>query len=222
MGKSLRTGFAEILNHAQATFQKFYDTALKFIGFALFIWGFVQALISRDKKLLWTFFATLFLFSIIIFKAGYTFPHHNYYIIPFVPVMALIAGYGLTAIASQRWRLVIIIAIAIEGIANQQHDFFLKDKQKKLLSLEADLASISQPGDLIAINSGDFPTPMYFAHRKGWILKNEDLSNETYLEDLKRRGLKFIVVLHNNSTNHEFNRNFKILLVADAYSIYQF
>jgi hypothetical protein len=222
MGKSMRTGFAEILNHAQATFQKFYDTALKFIGFALFIWGFVQALISRDKKLLWTFFATFFLFSIIIFKAGYTFPHHNYYIIPFVPVMALIAGYGLTAIASQRWRLVIIIAIAIEGIANQQHDFFLKDKQKKLLSLEADLASISQPGDLIAINSGDFPTPMYFAHRKGWILKNEDLSNETYLEDLKRKGLKFIVVLHNNNTNHEFNRNFKILLVADAYSIYQF
>ena len=111
-------------------------------------------------------------------------------------------------------------AIAIEGIANQQHDFFLKPSAQHLLNLESDLNQISQPNDLIAINSGDVPTPMYFAHRKGWILHQEDLLNVSYLEDLKSKGVKFVVVLNNNQTNFNPNLLGQLIMKKEGYSIY--
>jgi len=174
----------------------------------------------KEKRIFWILLVTLFSFSIVILKAGYTFPHHSYYIIPFVPVMALVAGYGLSSINNNKVRIFLMTAIAIEGIANQQHDFFLKPSAQHLLNLESDLNQISQPNDLIAINSGDVPTPMYFAHRKGWILHQEDLLNVSYLEDLKSKGVKFVVVLNNNQTNFNPNLLGQLIMKKEGYSIY--
>lgn len=220
MGKSITMGFKEIIAHGQATAQKFYDTALKFIGFGLFVWGIIMAYQKRESRIFWILVFTLSTFSIVILKAGYTFPHHNYYIIPFVPVMALVAGFGLSSIDNKKVRIFLVTAIAIEGIANQQHDFFLKPSSQQLLNLESDLDQISQPNDFIAINSGDVPTPMYFAHRKGWILHQEDLLNLSYLEDMKSKGLKFVVVLNNNQTKFISDHLGSLVLEKEGYSIY--
>ncbi len=38
---------------------------------------------------------------LVVFKSGFAFYHHIYYIIPFVPVMALIAAYGLASIKNR-------------------------------------------------------------------------------------------------------------------------
>ncbi len=111
-------------------------------------------------------------------------------------------------------------AIAIEGIANQQHDFFLKPSSQQLLNLESDLNQISQPNDLIAINSGDVPTPMYFAHRKGWIIHQDDLLNESFRDELKEKGLKFIVVLNNNPTRWNPHHLGQLVLKKEGYCIY--
>jgi hypothetical protein len=220
MGKSITLGFQEIISHGQATAQKFYDTALKFIGFALFLWGMIKAYQLKEKRIFWILLVTFFSFSIVILKAGYTFPHHSYYIIPFVPVMALVAGFGLSSIDNKKLRIFLMTAIAIEGIANQQHDFFLKPNSQQLLNLESDLNQISQPNDLIAINSGDVPSPMYFAHRKGWIIHQDDLLNASYLKDLKSKGLKFIVVLNNNPMKFNPNHLGQLLLKKEGYCIY--
>ena len=220
MGKSITMGFQEIITNGQATAQKFYDTALKFIGFGLFVWGMLTAYQQKEKRIFWILTVTICSFSIVILKAGYTFPHHSYYIIPFVPVMALVAGFGLSSIDNKKLRIFLMTAIAIEGIANQQHDFFLKPSSQHLLNLESDLNQISQPNDLIAINSGDVPTPMYFSHRKGWILNQEDLLNVSYLEDLKSKGVKFVVVLNNNQTNFNPNLLGQLIMKKEGYSIY--
>jgi 4-amino-4-deoxy-L-arabinose transferase-like glycosyltransferase len=220
MGKSITMGFQEIITNGQATAQKFYDTALKFIGFGLFVWGMLTAYQQKEKRIFWILTVTICSFSIVILKAGYTFPHHSYYIIPFVPVMALVAGFGLSSIDNKKVRIFLMTAIVIEGIANQQHDFFLKPSSQHLLNLESDLNQISQPNDLIAINSGDVPTPMYFSHRKGWILNQEDLLNVSYLEDLKSKGVKFVVVLNNNQTNFNPNLLGQLIMKKEGYSIY--
>jgi hypothetical protein len=180
----------------------------------------IKAYQQKEKRIFWILLVTIFSFSFVILKAGYTFPHHSYYIIPFVPILALLAGYGISSIDNKKVRIFLMIAIAIEGITNQQHDFFLKPSSQQLQNLESDLDQISQPNDLIAINSGDVPTPMYFAHRKGWIIHQDDLLNVSYLSDLRRKGLKFIVVLNNNPMKLNPNHLGQLLLKKEGYCIY--
>lgn len=221
MGKSFGQGFNEILENLNQTLSRFYDTALKFIGFAVFVYGLVFSIVKKEWKIYLVFLLTFISFSIIIFKAGFTFPHHNYYIIPFVPVMALIAGYGLTKIKYTKIAIIILIAIAIEGIANQQHDFRIKEKEKRILNLEKDLDSVSLQSDLILINSGNYPTPMYFAHRKGWVHTNEKIQDEKYIESLKYQGLKYIVILKRSFGSEILLLQYNKVLDNEDYCIYE-
>ena len=83
-----------------------------------------------------------------------------------------------------------------------------------------DLNRISKRSDLILINSGSFPTPMYFSHRKGWINSNEEIINERYINELKNKGLKFIVILK-RSFGHEIKlTKYKQAIDNEDYSIY--
>ena len=84
--------------------------------------------------------------------------------------------------------------VVVEGIAAQQHDISIKDTHAALLQLETDLDSFITHEELIAINA-DEPTTMYFSHRKGWLVKNEELQQASFVKDLKTRGLKAIVIL---------------------------
>lgn len=220
MGKSMRQGFSEIVQHLGQTTGRFYETALQFIGFAAFVFGLFVAILHKDRKIIFIFLSSFSAFSIIIFKAGYTFSHHSYYIIPFVPVMALVAGYGLTKIKSSKIALLVLAAIVVEGIANQQHDFRIKEKDHQIAKLEKDLDKVSGRGDLIIINSGLYPTPMYFAHRKGWINSNEEILNDQYLEELKNKGLKHIVILKRTFGTEINLPQYKKVLENDDYCIY--
>lgn len=221
MGKSISQGFDEILQNFNQTLGKFYDTALKFIGFAVFIFGLAFAVVKKDWKIFMVFILCFVCFSIFILKAGYSFPHHHYYIIPFVPVMAFVAGYGLTKIKDSRVALLLLIAISVEGIANQQHDFRIKEKERKILNLENDLNTFSQQDDLILINSGTVPTPMYFAHRKGWINNNEEIEDEKYIETLKSKGLKYIVILKRSFGSEILLTQYKKVFENEDYCIYK-
>lgn len=221
MGKSLTQGFSEIIQNTNQTLNKFYDVALKFIGFTAFVYGLVKSIIRKNWKIYLLFVLPLISFSIIIIKAGYTFTHHSYYIIPFVPVMALVAGYGLSEIGNSKIALLILISISIEGIANQQHDFILSEKNKRILNIEKDIHKVTHQSDLIVINSGNFPTPMYFSHRKGWVTSNEKIKNDEYIDELKNKGLKYIVILKRTfGTEIELTQHEKILDNED-YCIYK-
>lgn len=221
MGNSLSQGWSEIINHPFETLGRFYDDSLKYIGFAAFLGGLVLAFIHGKRLLLAVFVLSALSFSVIVFKAGLTFYHHNYYIIPFVPVMALTAGYGLSLIKKKWIGIILLVAIAIEGTINQQHDFRIKEKNLALMNLESDLDGFTDREDLILINSGDYPTPMYFAHRKGWVASNEQLLKSGYLDSLQRKGLKAVVILK-NSFSHEIPINAEQALDNENYSIYRF
>ena len=220
MGVDIIQGICEIGDNLPETFQKFYDSALKYIGFAFFVFGLVQVIVRRQNILLSILILSFLSFLIIIFKAGYAFPHHSYYIIPFVPIMSLFAGYGLSLIKNNKVALIFLIAISIEGILNQQHDFRIHDKEKALMNLETDLDSISKRDDLILINSGEYPTPMYFAHRNGWINYNNQIKDEQYIQNLKETGLKFIVILK-RSFGSNIILDLPIILENKDYCIYQ-
>lgn len=207
MGGSFAEGFKEISHNLPQTLKRFYDTSLKFAGFFVFIFGLTYAIVNKAKLVLSIFIISFTTFCIIIFKAGFTFPHHSYYIIPFAPIMAFVAGYGLSKIKYSRIAVVLMILIAIEGVLNQQHDFRIKDKEMFLINLDAELDKISNKDDLFIINSGEYPTPMYFSHRKGWINSNDEIKNVEHLKNLKDKGLKYILILKNS-----FGTNLKLEL----------
>ena len=221
MGNSFSQGFYEIIEHFPTVLYRFYNTAINSIAFAVFVLGLIIALVSKDKKILLILITSFLTFSVVIVKAGLIFPLHSYYIIPFVPVMSLIAGYALSKIKYSKFVIFILFAISVEGIIKQQQDFFLKDEEKALLNLESDLDKVSHPSDLILINSGAYPTPMYFAHRRGWVNNRRVIKNKRYLEELSDRGLKYIVILKKVFGSEIHLPQYEKVLDNESYSIYK-
>ena len=166
------------------------------------------------------FVFSLVAFVVIMMKAGETFTRHSYYMIPFIPVMAVVAANAIAMIPNRKIAWVIIGLIMLEGVLNQQHDFRIKPQEMALLKLETVLDQLGARNDLVVINSGEYPTPMYFAHRKGWVEGNIRIADSSYIADLKSKGLKYIIVL-----KQVFGTNMPIdymkMYDADEFTVYK-
>lgn len=195
MGKSILIGAKELVENLGDGLKHFYDSALKFVGFGMFLLGLYLALKKRVQLLLWILGLSFMAFLVIALKAGFTFTHHSYYIIPFVPIMALVAGYGVSAFPKKWLQQTILIMIVLEGTLNQLHDFRIKEHELAFVNLESDLDRFSKRSDLIAVNTGDNPTAIYFAHRKGWVASNDELLSTSFRKEIQQKGCKYIVVL---------------------------
>lgn len=220
MGSALKYGTKEILSHLYETGFNFFDSAIKYVGFAFFLAGLFFAWKKQQKALGWIVGLSFISFLVVILKSGFAFYHHNYYIIPFVPVMALICGYGLIQFKNVKWRYVFLVIIALEGILNYQDDFFIKDDDLAIYNLEKDFDAISSREDLVLMNSGNKPTPMYFAHRKGWVTFNDSIQNPAYINQLKHKGLKFVVILK-RSFGYPMELDYPVCVNNPYYTIYK-
>lgn len=194
MGTTFSTGFHEILTNLGEFAKKFYFEALKFSGFALFLAGIVFLVIRKNRTLGFMFLITFIVFLIFIIKAGRGFYHHSYYIIPFVPIMSLIAAWALTCIETKRTRYFLLVVFVLEGILNQYHDFRIKRDDTYRLRLEVIADSISNQHDLVAINGDANPRDLYFTHRKGWTISHDELIDPEYLKILAEKGCKFLFI----------------------------
>lgn len=219
MGKGFAEGCSEVMANFGDALKHFYSDALKFIGFGVFLLGLVMCFVRRNKLALYIFGLSFVAFCIVILKSGWTFTHHEYYIIPFVPPMALIGGCGLAAITNTKLRVVLMVAVAMEGILNQHCHFVIREPRKPLLQLESDLDRFTCRDDLIVINSGENPTAMYFAHRKGWVAGNDQLSDTNYLNDLRKHGCKCVVVMK-RALGENVDMQLPLLLDNENYAIY--
>lgn len=191
--KGLAEGFREILPYIPEFFQKFYFSSLySYVGFAFCLAGIV--VLIREKNFYLKLGITLITvtFFLFILKTGAVFPLHNYYIIPFIPIMALLAGMALAKLPG-RYTFVLVAIVALEGIANQQYDFFIKEGEKYKLTLEEITQKNVPPGDLIVINGGQSPQQIYFAHRKGWTLGNERMTRSS-LDSLRMDGATYLII----------------------------
>jgi 4-amino-4-deoxy-L-arabinose transferase-like glycosyltransferase len=195
MGKSMRIGATELWQHMDQALNKFYEVALKFIAFAFLLFGLFMAFKNKNKIIFYILGLGFIGFLPIMVKGGFTFYHHSYYIIPFVPIMALVSGYGIAEIKNNIASKVVLVCIGIEGCLNHIDDFVLRENYKPILTLESAMDKVSKPNELTLINSGAYPTPLYFAHRKGWVAFNEQLQRPEYIDSLVHLGLKHIVVM---------------------------
>lgn len=199
--EQISEGAKEILSNLSKTSMQFIFVAFfSFTAFALFLYGFIVAILKKQKLLLAILCISSLLFLVFIFKAGFSFYQHTYYIIPFVPVMALLAGYGISQIKITWLRIIAILAIMIEGIANQQNDFRPDPKEYYKLNLEIIADSVSNKTDLIVINGTENPQELYFTHRKGWTRKSIYLLKPLNVQYLRDRGCKYAFYNKNNDT----------------------
>lgn len=190
--RSVAVGMWEILGDLPETAERFYQSALKsYVAFGLYLAGLCWAFYKKEWKLLGLFGLLSMVFVGYMFKSGSSFYHHNYYIIPFVPVMAMMAGFALAQIQQPKFRNLLLLAITVESIANQQDAFRIKKTELPKLQLEAIADSLSQRTDLVAFYFPDGnPQELYFAHRKGWVVDDSQIGNADYFSDLARRGCK--------------------------------
>ena len=137
------------------------------------------------------------LFFVFILKAGHSFSKHSYYIVPLVPFMAMIAGYGISCIKKRWVAIAFTILIVVEGIGNYQHDFRIKETEKCKLGLENIANTVSEPNDLIAINGDKNPQQLYFTHRKGWTISTSQTLDIQFIRSLKEKGCKYIFINKN-------------------------
>lgn len=219
MGKSMKLGAIEILQNWQPVLEKYYLDAMHITGFLLFFGGCFFAFKHRKTApiVLITLVICSFVFFILMLKSGKTFAIHSYYIVPFAPLMAFISGYALTHINAKYFYWILAI-VMLENIVNWQHDFRIKPQFAKFESLEKDLDKHSRRTDLILVNSGEVPTPMYFAHRKGWTEYNYNIERDHYVDSLKQLGLKYIVI-----TKDVFGKNLELKYPKiDSMELYDF
>jgi len=173
--------------------KKFYfDSLLSYAALPFLLAGIYFIIKEGSACLKWGILLITGVFLLFTLKTGAVFPLHNYYIIPFAPVLALLAGYGLSKLHN-RYLYVALGIIVVEGILNQQHDFFIKKSQLYKTSLEGIVNGYVRPDDLIVINGGQSPQEIYFAHRKGWTVNNEAI-NRDELKHFKESGASFLII----------------------------
>ncbi len=212
-------GARQVFENPGGLFNQFYGSALmSYVSFGIFIAGLVLAIIRKEKQILILFCLLFISFFIFILKAGSSFAQHNYYIIPFVPAMAFMSGLFLSRL---RWKwafVLVLIVIAGEGIGNQQHEFFIPSGERYKLQLEAIADSVSSPDDLIAVSGGHNPQQLYFAHRKGWALTDDEADNTLKINDLRDRGARYLFI-NRLSLVGEFN-HYPLVYEDEHYRVY--
>lgn len=193
--RSFAEGLAEIASHPGGSFEKFLFAALRsYAGFAIFLFGLILAIKEKNRILVFIFLSTLLLFLVFAVKAGIIFSTHDYYIIPFVPVMALMAGFGLSKIKKPFLAYILLGIVTFEGTLNQYHDFFPGDANRYLLNLEQIGNRYSSEDDLFIVNGGLDPRLMYFLDRDGWSIGNVDACNPAVVDSLSARGAEFLLL----------------------------
>ena len=214
--KEFREGLNELVAYAPKTAEKFYFSALQsFLGFAAFLAGIYFIVKRKQIKLVAVFVVATLFFILFIIKTGFVFSIHNYYVIPFVPVMVLIASFALNEIKNVKIKIGLVVLIMTEGILNQQHDFRIKESEKYMLTMESVADKVSDKNDLFAINGGQSPQQIYFLHRRGWSIESDSLADSAYVRHLEQKGCKYLFINKKNTNAANVSKGFDRELYND-------
>jgi len=216
--RSFSEGFHDIMQMKAETLKRFYFDAFQgYIGFAVFLAGLIFAFYRKQKKIIGMWLVTGLFLIVYIMKTGFVFATHSYYIIPFVPVMALLAGYLLSEIRKPWIAYMLLGFMTIESVANQQHDFFIKPADKVKLNYEAIADRYISQDALVLTNGGQSTTQLYFINRKGWTVSNSQISDQL-VDSLVHKGLDYLFL--NTCRENPPQPNFELIYTEECISLY--
>ncbi len=194
--QGIKEGWQQLVDMRDDTLSRFYPVALtSTIAFLFFVIGLVTMFRKKNRALILTFAGSTGLLFILMLKAGATFSGHVYYIIPYVPMMSLLAGYGMQQVIKS-WvvQIIILIAIATEAIYFHKTDFFIRWQEKKYLKLESITGSVVPKDSRVLVNGRNgSPTMMYFTHRLGWTV-DDRMKDSQWLDGENTVGLNYVII----------------------------
>jgi hypothetical protein len=216
--KSLAEGFHEVILQVPALMKNLFFNGTQSYAFsALVIAGFWFTW-RRERHLLLPIVMSLVFLLLYMCKVGGVFPVHNYYMIPFAVVYALLAAITVHHVQSVKYRNIIIALVVAECLVNQYWDLAYPHRRAYKLELES-LADQFAPGhSTVAFVSDDNPSEMYFAHRRGWLLWPEEAVKVQKLNELSAKGCK--VIFLNRHNYPELQLPLDVLHTDEHYSIY--
>ena len=195
MGMTFDVGLQDIVSNRALMLKRFMDVPLKYVGFTAFVASLVVMIWKRSWYVLAVFLLPFVSYSVMLIKTGASITYDTYYFTTLVPAMAFLVGCGLARIPNVKIAYIILLVIGVESIADQIYSFRIRQPFLALEELEPILDHLSAPGDAIAINSGIHnPTAMYMAHRRGWSVFSETLSDTTFVRQIHQQGCKLVVV----------------------------
>ncbi len=218
MGKSISKGMIEISKDWKLVTKNFYFNAIGISGFILFMLGIYRLVQKPNKTISISLVGGSLLFLIIMLKAGWTFAHHGYYMIPFVPFMALMAAYFLIHLkTSLKW--IFLSIVFIECLINAAPHFNIKKSYAAIGSLKTQLQPYVLKDELIVINSENNPTPMYFADKRGWVINNNTLAEEDFQAEIIKKGCKHALILK-QAFGSNINLPFQVEIETEDFKLY--
>ena len=118
--------------------------------------------------------------------------------------------------------MLILFATAVENIGDQINDFKIHKINSAFENLESIVDSVSTRQDLFVINSGEHcPTIMYFARRKGWTVSPRLLVEPGFLEGVKQKGCKFVLVAKQMyGENYDVKLDLPQLFESESFRVY--
>ncbi len=136
--------------------------------------GLILIVVKWNKRLLLPFVLYASLMFFFILKAGRIFSGHEYYVIPFIPMMAILAGYAIDSVwKNQVLQLIPIVFLTVLSLYPQKEYFFIPNHLKKFLKLEAITDSVvPKKARVICTTGTGQPWMLYAAHRRGWTDEN--------------------------------------------------
>ncbi|MEI6410094.1 MAG: glycosyltransferase family 39 protein [Bacteroidota bacterium] len=193
---SLAEGWQQIKAMSVETRERFYPIALTSqIAFLFCVIGLGLIFWHKNKALIATFLASVVLVIGYMLKSGGTFSGHAYYVIPFVPMMSLLAGYGLDKTIRNKWiAATILLLIAIEAVYKHKYDFFIPWQDQKFCKLEKIVDQyVPKDARILVNNLEGSPTMMYAAHRRGWTVTDR-MKDAAWVSGESTVGMKYLVI----------------------------
>ncbi|HEX8059354.1 MAG TPA: glycosyltransferase family 39 protein, partial [Cyclobacteriaceae bacterium] len=132
MGYTFAEGIKSLTADIPIVLKRFYDTSMKYIAFVVFFVSLVFAFKSRNWLVVAIFFIPFFTYSIITLKIAIGLVIDAYYAILYMLPMAFVAGWGLAQIPKKSIMIILLLAIGIEGVANQIHVFEIRQPYKSM------------------------------------------------------------------------------------------
>ena len=177
-------------------------------------------LMRKNKQLIYLLLLTGFALCLVILKSGETFYAHDYYIIPFVPVIVVLVAFALRQLPT-KWTTAALILICTESVLNQTHDLRWKNQYDAFVQLESVMDQYTERNDRIAVNCAPNPSTLYFAHRKGWICTNEELLLPERLAAMRADGLKYILICKSRFGQDLDLPTFDVLFENEQFRLYR-
>lgn len=188
--RSLMQGWNEIRSYPVELVQQFaFHSFFSYLAFGLYIAGLVMVIRNKNIHGIMITLISGVVMAVFVLKTGMVFPLHSYYMVPFVPVMAILVGYFLSHI-KRNIALLVLLGFAIESIANQQDDFRIRESAEVYLQLEQIADSLGSDNKKIVCNGGDNPQMIYFLNRVGWSLEDNEITPGV-LDSLNALGAKY-------------------------------